>query len=77
MEAGRSELQSYPQLHSEFKASLGYMRSCLREKKTKTKTKAKKKKKSRGEGVNMAQGLQTLDSYGIKSLVGMILLASL
>ena len=35
MEAGKPELQSYPQLHSELKASLGYMRSCLKEEKRK------------------------------------------
>jgi hypothetical protein len=45
MEAGKPELQSYPQLHSELKASLGYMRSCLKEEKRK-----EKKKKNRGEG---------------------------
>lgn len=28
VEAEKSEVQDHPQLHSEFKASLGYMRSC-------------------------------------------------
>lgn len=35
MEAGES-VQSHPQLHSEFKASLGYIRSCLKTKQQKS-----------------------------------------
>ena len=45
MEAEKPELQSYSEIHSELKASLGYMRSCLKEEKRK-----EKKKKNRGEG---------------------------
>jgi hypothetical protein len=30
VEAGGSEVRGYPQLHSEFEASLGYIRACLK-----------------------------------------------
>jgi hypothetical protein len=43
--AGGSEVQGHPWLHSEFEASLGFLRPHLKTKtKTKTKTKHKNKK---------------------------------
>lgn len=38
VQAGGSEVQPQPQLHSEFGASLGYMNTCLKEKHNKTNT---------------------------------------
>lgn len=69
MEAGKSVPQRHPQLRNEFKASLGYMRSHLKEE--------KKEKKVGGEGSKHGSRAADLDSYGIESLVGMILLTSL
>lgn len=45
--AKRSEVQCYPRISSEFKASLGYMRLCLKKRKRFKKIKIKLKKKKR------------------------------
>ena len=41
IEAGESEVQGYPGLHSEFKANLDYMKPCFKIKTTTTKNKVK------------------------------------
>lgn len=43
VEVGVSKILGHPQLHSEFKASLGYMRSCNRKIKRKKKREEKNK----------------------------------
>lgn len=53
VEAEGSGVQGHPQLHSEFEASLGYIRSCLKKKKNTYKTKPRQKQKqSKTQNIN-------------------------